>query len=472
VSHWQQQSPTAKPALSHVHIDGHALSNDRIDTHCRALRFQATDASKGQEPLKMQKITDLELPNLPMEDPAFSEGPLPYFAAARDVHPWLATCAHGFVVTQHEAMRDLLWLDHSMTTANDGVIEIMNAQGTQWGRFQKDMLGAQKGEAHKRIRSVIAPAFTPQQARKHRPLMRKVIAELLDEWAPKGAFDFEEFASHFPITVMCGLIGAPTEAVPRIRASLEAFGLSFSLDLAHLPMLEDAMVELDAFVQDLVATRRSHRRSDGERDLLEILIETLESGGLSERELYDLLIFALVAGYDTSKNALTLLMDVMIRRPDIYVRCAEDFEFCHKVVEENFRYLTTSTIPRLITKDIAYRDVTIPAGTMLFFPVSIAGRDGLAFENPDEFDPERADLKKHLTFGMGVHICLGQFIARAQIQEGLHQIAQRLRNPRRVGPSAWRPFYGVWGLRGLPIAFDPAPAGELTASTEKADHAR
>ena len=409
----------------------------------------------------MQELADLDLPVLPMEDPAFSEDPLPQFDAAREQHPWLASCAFGYVVTQYQAMRDLLWLDHSMTTANAGVIEIMGAEGTEWGRFQKEMLGAQKGEPHKRIRSVIAPAFTPQQANRHRLLMRKVIAELLDEWAPKGAFDFEEFAAFFPITVMFGLIGASPRAVPQIRKSLETFGLSFSLDRELLPELEKATKELDAFVQDLVAARRKKRRSDGDRDLLEILIETLDSGGLSERELYDLLIFSLVAGYDTSKNALTLLMDVMIQRPEIYRRCAEDLEFCRKVIEENFRYLTTSTIPRLITRDLTYRDVTIPVGTMLFFPVSIAGRDEEAFGHPDEFDPERPDLRKHLTFGMGIHICLGQFIARAQIQEGLHQIAQRITNPRRVGPSAWRPFYGVWGLRGLPMEFDPAPARKL-----------
>lgn len=408
----------------------------------------------------MQAITDLELPSLPMEDPAFSENPLPHFAAAREKHDWLATCAFGFVVSQYDAMRDLLWLDHSMTGAYDDVVDIMNARGTQWGRFQQESLLAQKGESHKRIRNVLAPAFTPQQANKHRPLMRKVIAELLDEWAPKGRFDFEEFASFFPITVMCSLIGASPKVVPQIRASLEAFGLSLSMDRNHLPALENATEVLDAFVQDLVAERRKARRPRGEEDLLEILINTLDAGDLSERELYDLLIFIFVAGYDTSKNALTLMMDAMIQRPDIYRHCAEDADFCRKVTEENFRYLTTSTIPRVTTRDITYRDVLIPAGTMLFFPVSVAGRDPGAIDDPESFDPERENLKKHLTFGMGVHICLGQFIARAQIQEGLHLIAQRIRNPRRTGPSSWRPFYGVWGLRGLPIEFDPAPALE------------
>lgn len=409
----------------------------------------------------MQTISELDLPHLPMEEQAFSENPLPFFEAAHARHPWLATCAFGHVVTQYGAMRDLLWLDHSMTGAYENVVEAMHARGTQWGRFQQESLLAQRGESHARIRRVLAPAFTPQQANKHRPLMRATIADLLDEWVPKGSFDFEEFASLFPISVMARLIGAPAEAIPDLRSSMEAFGLSMSMDPAFLPQLEKATEVLDAFAQDLVAERRKARRPKGDEDLLEILIATVDEGGLSERELYDLLIFLFVAGYDTSKNALTLLMDVMIERPDIYQRCAEDLDYCRQVMEENFRYLTTSTIPRVTTKELTYRDVTIPEGTMLFFPVSISGRDALAFDRPADFDPDRADLKKHLTFGMGVHICLGQFIARAQIQEGLHLMAQRIRNPRRTGPSAWRPFYGVWGLRGLPIAFDPAPARAL-----------
>jgi cytochrome P450 len=235
------------------------------------------------------------------------------------------------------------------------------------------------------------------------------------------------------------------------------------MDKNHLPALQRAMHVLDTFSQELVAKRRKNRLPAGQEDLLEILLNTLDGGGLSERELYDLLIFLFVAGYDTSKNALTLMMNVLIERPDLYKRCAEDAEFCRKVVEENFRYLTTSTIPRVVTSDITYRDVLIPAGTVLFFPVSISGRDP-AFDNAEAFDPERdQNQKRHITFGRGAHICLGQFIARAQIEEGLHQIAQRILNPRRTGSSAWRPFYGVWGLKGLPIAFDQAPAMETVA---------
>ncbi|MCB2075168.1 MAG: cytochrome P450 [Novosphingobium sp.] len=408
----------------------------------------------------MQTITELALPYLPMEEASFAENPWPGLEAARRQHPWLSRCAFGYAVHQYDAMRDLLYLDRSLTGAYEDVVDAMEAHGTPWGRFQLESLLASSGESHKRIRAVLAPAFTPQQANRHRPLMRKVISDLLDEWVPKGAFDFEEFASYFPITVMCSLIGAPPEVIPRLRSSLEAFGLSMSMDRAFLPNLVEATETLDAFVQDLVAERRGNRRAKGKEDLLEILVSTQESGGLSERELYDLLIFLFVAGYDTSKNALTLMMDALIDRPDIYRRCAEDIDYCRKVVEESFRFLTTATIPRRVTRDITYRDVLIPEGTVIFFPVSIAGRDATAIEEADSFDPDREQSKKHLAFGMGVHICLGQFIARAQIEEGLHLIAQRIRNPKRAGPSSWRPFFGVWGLKGLPIEFDPAPALE------------
>ena len=110
------------------------------------------------------------------------------------------------------------------------------------------------------------------------------------------------------------------------------------------------------------------------------------------------------------------------------------------------------------------REITVAAKSGLPDPAQITTARDLAVlamallaDFPDRF---ALFSKRHVAFGMGEHICLGQFIARAQIQEGLHLIAQRIRNPRRVGPSAWRPFYGVWGLRGLPIEFDPAPALE------------
>lgn len=401
----------------------------------------------------MISATELDLPELPMEKPEFARNPLPFFAAARHKHPWLAKCSFGYVVHEYFSIKDLLCLD-DMHGSYESIVEVMGAKGTAWGRFTEAQMLAHTGESHRRFRNLLAIKFTPKQADLNRGLMREVISKLLDEWLTKGAFDFEEFSSYFPITVMCRMIGASPDVVPRIRKSLEALGLGFAMNPNSLPVLEEAIVVLDEFVQQLVRQRRNVSRAATTPDLLDDLLQVNAEGGITERELYDVLIFIFVAGYDTSKNVLTMTMNLLIDRPDVYARCAEDRTYCGLVVEEALRYNSPATIPRVAARDLVYRDVLLPRGAMLFFPVNVAGHDPSAFDDPDRFDPERVRTNKHIAFGRGAHICLGQFIARAQLQEGLHLIAQRMKNPTRAGASDWRPFFGVWGMRGLPIKFD------------------
>jgi cytochrome P450 len=221
-------------------------------------------------------------------------------------------------------------------------------------------------------------------------------------------------------------------------------------------VLEDAMAVLDGFVQRLVAGRRAGIRPGDDADMLDALLATTERGELTDRELYDLLIFLFAAGYDTSKNVLTLLMHTLIERPAIYERCAASLDHCKHVIEEMVRFAAVSTLFRRTIADFDYRGVHIPRGTRFVIPVSTLGRDPGAFADGDAFLPERAHPNRHIGFGHGTHICLGQWIARAQLEEGLHLVAQRLRSPRQVGAVAHRGFIGVWGLRTLPIAFEPA----------------
>jgi cytochrome P450 len=406
----------------------------------------------------MPAIADLELPHLPMDEPGFGSNFAPHFARARAQHPWLAKCVHGYVVHDYTAIKDLMAMDDKMHIAQDRVIDAMDARGTPWGRFQEENIFALSGPAHRRLRDVVAPAFTPRQANLHRGLMRKVISELLDEWAPKAAFDFEDFASRFPVAVMCSLIGAPLSAIPSLKSSMEAIGLSHSFDRSLLPSMQEGIETLDRFTREVLEERRRGvRRNDGP-DLLDALLKAQDEGGLTERELIDLYIAVLVGGYDTSKNLLTLIMYMLMDRPDDYARCAEDPAFCRKVVEEMLRYRGVSTAMRETTEDIVYRDVFMPTGTMLFFALPVAARDPRVVPDPDTFDPERAQDTRHMAFGRGAHLCLGLHIARAQVEEGLHLIAQRLTKPRSPGPAGWRPFLGASGIKGLPIAFTPAPA--------------
>jgi cytochrome P450 len=109
---------------------------------------------------------------------------------------------------------------------------------------------------------------------------------------------------------------------------------------------------------------------------------------------------------------------------------------------------------RMVNETFSYRDVVIPKGTMLVFPLTISGRDPAIFGAPDAFDPERTERNPTQAFGRGMHICLGQFLAVANVEEGIHQIAKRIADPRLVGDVKWKLFPGVWGITALPIEFD------------------
>jgi cytochrome P450 len=403
----------------------------------------------------MQSGAELDLPYLTMEEDAFAADPFPHFARARAQHPWLARWTLGYVVTDYKAMRDLFAKEDRMRMMYDDIVAIMDAEGTPWGNFQKRHMLSQSGAAHRRIRDVLASSFTPRQANLHRPLMRQVISDLLDEWAPRGSFDFEEFASYFPITVMCRLIGASPEVIPELRSAMEAIGLSTSMDRRWLPAMQEGVVTMERFVDGLIADRRANPPSEGAApDLLDLLIRTQSTGDLTDRELADILIFLFVAGYDTSKNMLTLTMGLLIDRPGDYQRCASDHDFARRTVEESFRYHSTTSNQRVLNEDIAYRDVVLEKDAIVWFPLSVATHDPRYAEDAETFEPERKQRNPHIGFGLGAHICLGQYIARAQIHEALHLIAQRLRNPRTTGPQGYRPFPGTWGYRGLPIEFD------------------
>jgi cytochrome P450 len=404
----------------------------------------------------MIALADLDLPWLPLEDPDFLRDPFPWFATARAQHPWLARCSAGHIVTQFQAIRDLMRHEDKLRMPHPTVVAIMGASDTRWGRFLSHSIQALNGEEHERQRSILAPAFTPRRANEHRQLMREVVAVQLDEWAPKGGFDFEEFASHFPITVMCRLLGADPAAIPSLRSSLEILGMGGNMDPSFVPRFEESYVVIDGFLTELVAARRAGDHPNSAPDLLDYLLEACGDGGLDDEDLGNLLVFLFIAGYDTSKNILTLIMHVLLERPDDYRRCGEDVAFCRRVVEETLRYHSVATLSRIVDQPFSFRDVKLPKDTLLALPWGAAGRDETAVSDPDRFWPERPDGNRHMAFGAGPHICIGQFIARAQIEEGLHLITQRLLNPRRTGEPGWRTFLGVWGIRGLPISFEAA----------------
>lgn len=399
-------------------------------------------------------IHELDLMDLPIQDRAFGVDPELWFAKARQHHPWLAKFSHGYLVHGHHEVRDLLQMDDKLHIATDDVVEIMGASGRPWGDFMKALLISRRGEDHRRMRDALKPFFKPRRIAEHIGLIRAVVSSLLDEWAPRGEFDFTEFASNFPVAVMFGLIGADIADLPKIKWALEVQGLSYSLDPSLLPDMEKAHATMMEFNSELVARRRAS--GEVHDDLLQELIKAEDTGVLTHQEVCEQLFFLFAAGYDTSKNQLGMTAHLLFQQPELWERCGRDREFCTLAIEEGLRHSSPSSPPRIALEDIVYKDVLIPEGTHLMFLLNISGRDPRSFDNPMEYRPGREYAKHHLAFGKGAHICLGLHLARFQMEEGLHLIAQRLKDPKVVGEVKWRRFPGVWGMETLPIRFTPA----------------
>ena len=401
----------------------------------------------------MPSLHDIELVHLPLSSPAFGADPVPYLESARCKHEWLATSDLGFVITGYRAIEEILRLDNNLKMPGEEIVRIMGAEGTGWGRFAVDQMLVSNGERHARLRNTVKSAFGPGSVKARRPLMRETIGTILDRWTPLGSFDFAEFAADFPVRVMFALLGTSTEKLPEIAKCLEIHGESFNLEVEKMPIIEGGYQTLWQFVDGVIKERGPNA---GKGDLLDGMIAAHTAGTLSDVEIRQLLILLFAAGYDTTKNLMILLMYSMLQYPKLYRRCAEDADFARKVVKEQLRFATPSNTMRAVTETFEYRGVLIPKGTMLIFPLSLSGRDPAVFTDPNVFDPERTENSPSQAFGRGMHLCLGMFLAIANVEEGLQLIARRICNPRLAGEVHWKLFPGVWGIRSLPIAFDGA----------------
>lgn len=400
----------------------------------------------------IQHATDKSIPYLPLDSPEFWADPEKFVAPARARHPWLARFSQGLVIHGCQANKDLLAEDENLHMGLDGIVDFYGAQDTAWADFMRGMLNSQRGLDHARIRKGVAHAFTARSAKAMRPRMQQVITCLLDEWAPKGAFDFADFAGHFPVAVMCAVLGVSTEPIPRLRAALEAQLAAMTLDKSVMPDFLAGYEVMWEFADELVRDREAESLLDPDL-LLDAMILAKRDGSLDDRELRYLIMVLLFAGYDTTKNMLGMLINLLIDRPEIYARCAKDRDYCRAVVEEGLRHSTIATPFRQVIREFDYDGVRFPKGALMAMATPLGGRDPQAFSDPLTFDPDRERESSHPAFGRGVHFCIGQYLARQQLEEGLHLIAGRIQAPHRDGPIAWRPFLGAWGLRNLPIRF-------------------
>jgi cytochrome P450 len=395
-------------------------------------------------------VHELDLPEIDMD--AADRAQLRQVIADARARHWLARNPLGFTVTRYEdvsaILRDRRWHSAlSMIPAMAGLAD------RQWPERRKSIL-SMEGEEHTRLRRLVSPAFTPASADRLRPFMRQVVTGLVDRVAHAGRCDLvADICEPYPIPIVCELLGAPKQDWKLFSAWASDIFRIFNQNLVEdLPIIERASAELDAYVTDMIHERRDHPADD----LLSQLIAVEEQGDrLATEELVMLVEAVLMAGTDTTRNQLGCSVALLAERPEQWARLAAHPEISPKVVEETMRYLgAVRGTARFASEDIEYRGVMFPAGTLVATSLAGANFDPAVFTSPDTFDLDRDGAQPQMTFGSGIHFCLGAALARAELQEALPVLARRMPELALDGEIEWKPqTFGIWGPARLPLRF-------------------
>jgi cytochrome P450 len=401
-----------------------------------------------------QLVTELELPYLDTIGLERHDA-IEAVKAVRAQH-WLARTDLGYSVTRLQDVTAVL-RDKRFHSALSFVQRQPDLADSEWAKNRRQSILTMEGDNHARLRRLVAPAFTPASANRLRPTMQAVVGELVDRVADKGECELvADVCEPYPIPIICELLGAPPQDWKLFSGWATDIFRIFNNNIAEdLPLIERASAELNEYVTEMIAERRTDPRDD----LLSDLIAIEEEGDrLSTEEMTMLATAVLMAGTDTTRNQLACSVAIFSEHPDQWALLAEQPEHAPRAVEESMRYLgAVRGTARVASEDIVYRDVLFPAGTFVSTSLAGANRDPDAFEDPDIFDITRDRTTAQMTFGAGIHHCMGAALARAELQEALPLLARRMPGLTRNGDIEWKPSnFGIWGPARLPLRFEPS----------------
>jgi cytochrome P450 len=401
----------------------------------------------------MATVTELDLPTLDYRAPELTGPAFRETLRALRERSWLARAEPlGWFVLDHEATAFFL-RTRSATFPGRLVLEVQGVtSGPLYERLKGNLLDLD-GEAHRRLRKLVQPAFTPKAADAYRPAMREQLAELFGAVEADGRCDaVAAIARPYPARIIASVMGAPLEDAPRLQAWANVIQGQFDpVKLAtELPALERAANEFQAYASELLEQRR--RAPAG--DLISTLVAAEEeSDRLSDEECLSLVSSVLVGGVDTTQSQLAHALRLFAEHPEQWRALAADPALASAAVDEVLRYEPIAPFTARITReDVEFRDVRFPAGTLVFACAHTANRDPAGYEAPEAFDITASrERAKPLTFGAGPHFCLGANLARAELQEALAFLAPRMPGLELDGTPVYDTPMGVYGLLELPV---------------------
>jgi hypothetical protein len=306
---------------------------------------------------------------------------------------------------------------------------------------------------HTRLRGLVAKSFTPRRVQDMRPRIQRIVEAALDRLSDKSHADLiADYAARVPETVICEQLGIPVED----RAGFLAQTNSLIRLLDPVPL---SRVELDhANVQNVALSQYfnrlfDRRRQDPADDLTTQLVQVQEEGDrLSQEELTANMILLFAAGYDTTANLIGNGLLALFRHPEQLARLRADESLIGNTVEETLRYDSSVQLTtRTALEDIRLGNVVFPKGAVAVLVLASANRDPEAYDEPDRFDIGRANIRL-LSFGGGIHHCLGNQLARLEAEVAIGGLVRRFPNLRLDNPAnpTWRASLVLRGLASLP----------------------
>lgn len=420
----------------------------------------------------MTAVADLDLPELDLSDAELKgerwhETMNDLLAAGH----WLARAPLAMVILDREAGEHFL---RTRSAVFPGLLlaEIFGVEdGPLFEQMSRNIINSE-GETHRRLRGLVNPSLSPKATARYRPMMREILEQI---WASFTAgatsgrsgsdggygpadteLDFmESVARPYPARTIARVMGAPVGDAPRlhdwsmwIQRQFDPIALS---DPATLATMQQKTGEFYDWVRPLIEARRQ-TPSD---DLISNLVRTGEQGEkLSDQELENLILNILVGGVDTTQSQLAQAIRLLAADPEQWQALrADPLGMAPRAASEALRFEPiTPFTARLLTEDVEYRGVTFPAGTPVMVCSFTGNRDPEVFTNPEEFDitvdREKARI---LTFGAGIHYCVGANIARAELEEALAFLATRIETLEPAGEPVLQTVSGIYGLEALPL---------------------
>ena len=387
--------------------------------------------------------------------------PYPIYTRARREQPVFYSPLFGmWFVSRYDDIKDVL-LDPETFSSKDITVKHHSEMAPEVQRvFHGDYRDTQHllstdHPTHTRLRALLRHGFKPQRIAALQPRVHEIADALIDSFITQGRVDLiDRFAYPLPLTVILEVFGVPQDDIDRCRR--------WSEDLFHwilarpLPPVDQqvtlahGVAAFQRYTEHLVQARRQQHRDD----MISHLLQAHEDGigELTNNELVDNIQGFIIAGHETTANLLGNAIKLLLTHPPLWHAIGNDDPLIEKVVEEALRMDSPVLgMPRTTTQKTELGGVTLPAGSTVFLLFGSANHDPEHFDHPDTFDITRPNNVPHLSFGRGIHTCIGATVARLEARVAISRLRTRLPDltlePHQ--PFRYQPKLAVRGLTHL-----------------------